>query len=282
MSNHFKRYIVADSKTRTIHVQQHYIIYTLKHDGIEDYLTYNKVLLDILQMDKLKPFRDEGRLRFNIRTNTSSTNIYLYDLAYACYTNQIRSDYFMEDIQAYYERKSFGCSSIDHADNNIRNNTALNLSMMSKTLNTAKGDIIATVKKPLRLNSIFVNDEYRVQLLFELDHNAAPLHNMIHAALTAKDIACNSMCSGYAALNFICKSASEYVECLRWLTTTTYDSAAPIRDKKGTWIKNGNECWCANIHNSLQVQTELLSMPTELFNVFSNKEEHNEEQGRII
>ena len=48
-----------ESNTRKIEIVDGKIIYTLKLDGVQDYLTYNQTLYEILCLDRLRPFRDE-------------------------------------------------------------------------------------------------------------------------------------------------------------------------------------------------------------------------------
>ncbi len=167
-----KNSLSMESGTRKITIKNGTITYKLKLDGVEDYLTYNPTLLSILKMDRLKPFRDEGRLRFKIRKNGTDINYYLYDLAFACYSGGVNCNSFIGDMQRYYANKSCQGLSIDHADNNIHNNTILNLSLMPKVENFRKSDIVAKVKQPIYLNSAYCNGQYRIQMLFELPSSA--------------------------------------------------------------------------------------------------------------
>lgn len=57
-----KKTISMNNATRIIEICNDKIIYTLKLDGVKDYLTYNKTLLTILKMDKLKPFYARTRV----------------------------------------------------------------------------------------------------------------------------------------------------------------------------------------------------------------------------
>ena len=259
--NTTKDTISTDSATRLIEIKGNKIIYTLKLDGIKDYLSYNKTLLDILKLDKLKPFRDCGRLRFKVRENKTDINIYLYDLAYACYSGQVNSEIFLKDIQKYYEHKAFNNLSIDHADNNVMNNTEYNLSSMDKNLNVRKGNIVSRVKEPIYLNSAYYEGKYRVQMLFITKSST---NSTIISRSLDKSVDCTN---GYCALHFLCDTPESYVDCLRWLTTQHYEWAKPLR-KDGNWIKNDNNCWCSKINNSLQAQMILSKLPTQIFQKF--------------
>lgn len=54
------------SKTRTIEIMGEEIVYTLACDGIKDYVTYDETLYRVLIQNRLHPFRDRGRLKFNV------------------------------------------------------------------------------------------------------------------------------------------------------------------------------------------------------------------------
>ena len=94
-----------ESNTRSISVVGDYIIYQLKIDGIADYLSYDETLYEILKLNKVLPFRDDGRLRFDVWKNNTRIKFYMYDLAFACYHGLIRVENFIEDLQAYYDNK---------------------------------------------------------------------------------------------------------------------------------------------------------------------------------
>lgn len=193
--------------------------------------------------------------------------MYLYDLAIASYGAQIHADTLLEDMQKYYEYKSANGLSVDHADNNIYNNTALNISLMSTTLNGRKATIVAQFKPPYYLNSAYCDGEYRVQLAFEVSPEylqkllACPNHK---TPITS---------GGYAAMHFICSDAESYVDCLKFLLDTTYE-----------WCKHGETprthnrenkdltYWAGKITHSLQAQKALAAMDRSLFQEYKCRE----------
>lgn len=250
-----------NNSTRIIEVHNNKIIYTLKLDGVKDYLTYNETLLTILKMDRLRPFRNNGRLSFNIRENGADTNMYLYDIAFACYSGQVESSSFICDMQRYYEQKAFRNLSIDHADNNLLNNTVYNLSLMDKALNSAKGAIVAKVKMPAYLNTAFYNNRYRLQILWAV--SADEIKNSI-GKLFNKNI---TDTAGLCAMHFICDDTDSFVECLRFVTSLKSEWALPLKNGKN-WIKNNNPCWCENINNSMHAQEVLSKMNESDFQIF--------------
>lgn len=250
-----------ESNTRSISIIDDKIIYQLKIDGVSDYLTYNETLYKILKLNKLRPFRDNGRLRFNVWENSSQIKFYLYDLAYACYKGLISFENFIKDIQAYYDNKAKHYLSIDHADNNPHNNTIYNLSTMERTLNTAKGSIVARIKEPIYLNSAYCDGKYRIQMLFEDKQNKmGKIVNRFTDKFT-------NFVGGQIAIHFVCDTPEKYVECLKWLINTNFEWAEPLKIA-GHWAKNNNNCWCLDINNSLHAQKHLSLLPDSLFQPF--------------
>lgn len=254
-----------ESKTRLIEVMDNNIIYTLKLDGVKDYLTLNGELLAIFKLNALKPFRDGGRLRFKVRKDGADVNFYLYDLAYACYEGIIKTESFLDDLQRYFEYKSSNSLSIDHADNNIHNNTMFNLSVMERRLNIIKGAVVSKVKEPVYLNSAYFDGKYRIQMLFHIDSdtvNATVVSHMKELGFF------KAHCSdGLAAIHFICDEAESYVNCLGWLTEQRYEWAKPLKEN-GKWVKNDGDCWCLNIHHSMRAQNHLSKMSEDIFQTF--------------
>ena len=253
---------IIESKTRKIEVCNNKIIYTLKIDNVKDYLTYTDDLFEILKNKKLKPFRDNGRLRFKYRYNGSDINFYLYDIAIACYYGKVNPDTFIQDMQNYYTYKSQHRLSIDHADNNIQNNTVHNISSMNLRTNIRKSDIISRVKEPIYLNSAYCNAKYRIQMLFKVNSNDT--NKVIFKRFTGVDTP-NS--GGICALHFICNTPEQYVDCLKWLTEQKYEWAEPLKSGRN-WNDNGNNCWCLNIDNSLHAQMILSHMNESEFQEF--------------
>lgn len=253
-----------ESKTRLIQLEKGLIKYTLKSDNVTDYLTYNKVLLEILMINRLKPFRTNGRLCLKIRHNKKDINIYLYDLAYACYSNKIRRDSYIEDIGGFYLYKKSHNLSIDHADNNLQNNTILNLSLMDLSLNASKGSLVSKVKYPVILNSIYLNNKYRVEILFFV------ASNMVNQILSRFSLNGIQSTGAIIKLRFLCETAEDYVDCLKSVTNGTYEWSAPLKEN-GKWIENNNPCLSANIDYSLYWQRNISQMPDSHFQIYRKK-----------
>ena len=88
----------TESNTRSIKLVDDKIIYRLKIDGVADYLTYNDTLYEILKLNRVIPFRNNGRLQFDVWQNNTRIKFYMYDLAFACYQGLISFDNFLEEI----------------------------------------------------------------------------------------------------------------------------------------------------------------------------------------
>lgn len=140
------------------------ILYTLVNDGITDILSYDENLFNILQLDALQPFRNEGRIEFGFsnRLYSGGEKFYIYDLALGCYQGRIREETFVEDLFGQREYKNRFKLSVDHADSNQRNNTRFNLSLMPDACNNTKRDITRRVRLPAKLLTCYFDGEYRI------------------------------------------------------------------------------------------------------------------------
>ena len=236
------------SAVRKIAIVDGYILYTLKADLGTDYFSDNAVLLDILTLDRLSPFRDDGRLRAKTRKNGTVINFYLYDIAYACYHGFIKSvDSWLDDMKKYIDKKNLQGMQIDHADNNIHNNTVYNLSLMPISFNQSKSNIVSRFKEPLYLNSAFVDNEYRVQIIW--------------------NTFVSNLGKGQVTMNLLCDNPECYVNLLKSLSTISPDWHHAIKDKRG-WEDNQNSCWSSEIRNSLKAQQHLANMGRAEFDFY--------------
>lgn len=254
---------ILENKTRCIDVIDKLVLFTLKLDGVTDYFTYSDMLVEVFTKVRLNPFRDEGRLRFRINENGAGINYYAYDIALACYYGYINgADSFILDMQKYTNIKRSNNLSVDHADNNIQNNTSYNLSLMRLRWNMKKNNLVTRIKEPLYLNTAYCDNKYRVQMLFKV--NSETMDRVILKRFVGNK---KDNTGGLCSLCFLCSSDNEYVECLKWLTTTKFEWAEPVRDSEH-WFNSDNKCWCANIRNSLYSQSVLAMMNESNFQQF--------------
>ena len=240
-----------------------YISITLKNGAGTDYFTYNEDFVRVLEEWHISPFRTNGRLQCDCWRDKycDAIRFYLYDLAYACYTGMLHADSLIVDLQCYYDWKTSRGLTIDHADNNVHNNTVLNLSPMPRGTNTAKSGIAARFLPPYYLNSAFYNGEYRVQIAYDVANEYTT--NML-SDIGLKGISVGG--NGRAAMHFLCDDAESYVSCLQGLWNSRYDWCNPENTPR-EYAKENNlaEYWAANIGHSLQAQKVLSMMEREQF-----------------
>lgn len=251
------------NKTRFIDIQDGRIVFTVFRDGVKDYADYDDTLYKILTLNRARPFRNNGRLKFNVRANGAEHTFYLYDLAMACYRGMVSPDTFLEDMQRYYDFKSSNGLSVDHADSNIHNNTRLNISLMDKGLNGGKNAIAARFKPPYYLNSAYCDGEYRVQLEFEVEQP------YLQEQLMRAGVSFAARSKGLAVMRFLCMDAESYVECLKMLVDSTYGWCNPEQTPRQHFKENEDvPYWAGDITNSFHAQRMLAAMDRAEFQVF--------------
>lgn len=251
------------NKTRFVNIEDGRIVFSVLRDGVKDYTDYDDTLYKILTMNQLRPFRHNGRLKFNVCADGLDHTFYLYDLAMACYRGIVKEDTFLEDLQRYYDYKSSNGLSIDHADNNIHNNTRLNISLMDKGLNGGKSTLAARFKPPYYLNSAYCDGEYRVQLEFEVEQP------YLQEQLIRAGVSFAARSRGLAVMRFICKDADSYVACLKMLVDTTYGWCNSEQTPRQHSRENKElPYWAGSIANSLHAQKTLAVMDRNMFQPF--------------
>lgn len=251
------------NNTRFVSIEDGRIVFTVLRDGVKDYADYDDTLYKILTLNRLRPYRNNGRLKFNVRAGGVDHQFYLYDLAIACYQGMVNLDSYLEDMQKYYDYKSSSGLSVDHADSNIHNNTRLNISLMEKGLNGGKNATVSRFKPPYYLNSAYCSGEYRVQLEFEVEQP------YLQQELIRAGVSLSVKSRGLAVMRFICKDAEGYVSCLKMLTDSTYGWCNPEQTPR----QHGNEnkdvpYWAGNITNSFRAQKMLATMDRAEFQAF--------------
>ena len=263
----------TSNKTRFVNIEDGRIAYTVLRDGVTDYADYEDTLYKILTLNQLRPFRNNGRLKFNVCVNRVDHTFYFYDLAMACYKGMVNLDTYLDDMQKYYDYKSSNGFDIDHADNNIHNNTQLNISLMESYLNRLKSTIVCRFKPPYYLNSAYCDGEYRVQLEFEVEQP------YLQEELMRAGVNIAVLSKGFAVMRFLCKDAESYVSCLKMLADSTYGWC----NSEQTPRQHSNEnkdtpYWAGAITNSFHAQKVLAVMDRNLFQVFPLQVEQNATQ----
>ena len=108
-----------------------------------------------------------------------------------------------------------GVLSVDHADNDRRNNTAFNLSLMDMQLNGQKFDVTAKFVPPYSITTAYCSKSYLVEFS-QIEDEAYLQWQLNRNGVNSIRIASN----GIAVLRFICDSPESYVELLRNLYET--------------------------------------------------------------
>lgn len=258
-----------ESKTRKIEVVNDKIIYTLKLDNGCDYLSYDETLYNILCMNKLIPFRDCDRLRFKIHQHGTVLNLYLYDLAMACYMGRVTQNTVISDMRNFYDYKSRLCLEVDHLDNHTSNNTRFNLSLMPRSCNRSKHDITARVQIPSMLICCYMDGKYYVHyerrdmlpkiilgdMNVLLEKCRIPMMSNIETVTTSQD--------------FCCIDAESLLSCLNEIIdrNITYKGVKIIPQMRNgrKWITPKNRCYLDNIETAIKAQEILAQRDKSLF-----------------
>lgn len=266
-----------ESNTRRIRIEPEqnpkYIIFTRKIGGVaeavDEYMTYHPELQNILMLDCLKPYRNNGYLKFKVYDGESETVFTIYDLALGCYTGRIHYQTYLSDLQAFLAEKNAYDLVIDHADSNFYNHTVYNLSLMARQENSQKGGIVAQFKVPARVSVAYVDAKYRVfvgNTMADLSRLQAMVNSII-GALFGRCIRFESVCDTRQL--FICEDANSLIRCLRFIAEHTVEGCEIVRLDRGTPKQDG-ECWYMDIHKSIAEQERLAAMNPECFDAFDS------------
>ncbi len=263
-----------ESNTRKIDIRGILIVYTLKCDGVQDYFTYNETLLSILKLDRLKPFRDDGRLRIKIRHNGSDVGMYMYDVAIACYLGKINVNTFLDDMQKFIEYKSRLDLTVDHADGHIRNNTKYNLSLMGRTPNLAKSDITARFTIPTLVVTAYVNERYRIYY-----EQREVVFDRVIADINVKlDNAGMPLIAGSPVMSIsrkcICSTPEDFVEHLKQIANggiyyRGLEMVSPLKTSRG-WKQPKGGCFLDDILHSIRFQEIIAGMNEDEFDIYTS------------
>lgn len=270
-----KTTISMESNTRKIQFEPEgnpkYIIFTRKTgkvlEPVREYLTYHPELAKILMLDCLKPYRNNGYLKFIINVDGSETRFTIYDLALGCYMGRIHYQTYLSDIQDFMDEKTYYSLVIDHADNIIHNHTIYNLSLMTAQENKQKSDIVCKFKMPARVSVAYVDEKYRVFIGNSMN-DTSRLESMVNCltkGLLGAEIKFESGCD--ARQYFICENAESLIQCLRFVSEHIVIGCEPIKTKKGTW-KKGGECLYMDIRKSITEQERISALDEGCFDVF--------------
>lgn len=231
-----------EKKTHTILVNREagYIRYISLKTNMMDWYSYDEELLAVLT-DKVSTDyeRRTGRTRFEVRNSGTVEHIRAHDLALGCYMGRIKAASFLSDWKSFVDWKRGVGLTVDHIDGNGNNLTRWNLSLMARRTNVRKYDTVRRIRLPNAINAAFVGGRYRVEFLSCLNgkNTDGPL----------------------AALRFICDSAEDFTERLRWLTECRFTWTVPIKED-GKWVQSDGEYLYRDTDFSIWKQESLAMM----------------------
>lgn len=236
-----------EKKTHTILVNREagYIRYISLKTNMMDWYSYDEELLAVLT-DKVCTDIDRhtGRTRFAVWNGENCEHVRAHDLALGCYMGRIKADSFLQDWREFVRWKHENGLTVDHIDGNGNNLTRWNLSLMTKGTNRRKYDTVRRIRLPNAVNAAFVDGRYRVEFLSCLDgkNTDGPL----------------------ASLRFICDSAEDFTERLRWLTECRFTWTVPIKEG-GKWVQSDGEYLYRDADFSIWKQESLAMMDESAF-----------------
>ncbi len=254
-----------------IEMDRGYIVTSTKNTGTKDYFSENQTFLNVLQ-EYLPTFDDsiDGRVRLAVWLPEEQRlqKYLIYDLAYACYAGIVQSDSFLEDMAQFVRWKEQHGMTVDHADNNPHNNTTMNLSLMKRELNAQKSSIVARFVKPYAILTAYCSEEYRISMRTVVDPEFIKANfSMITipevGRITPRFFVCE------ATQNMLCKSAEDYVACLRQLYDTRFSWCCPNSTPRSNLKENiSADYYASDIQKSLFAQEKLLQAKSTDFDLF--------------
>lgn len=282
---------MAHMKTRTKNyelipdgvIRAEAIAVKLNNGAGTDYISPNEELLKIFACDEWQiSMYNHGdrciRCECWKEKRNDAIKFLLHDLAYGCYTGQIHAETLIEDITRFQDWKNKRDLTIDHADSNTRNHTALNISLMPRSLNNSKKEVVALFVPPYYLNSAYCNGEYRVQMMYHTTRQDEKGYSNLQATL-GKQLARYgfSICDDTdepteAALHYLCEDAESYVACLRWLYDTRVSWCNPEHSPRThSKVNQDIDYWAGDIKHSLHAEKVLSLMERSKFEPYQRK-----------
>lgn len=246
-----------------------------------DYISPNEELLKIFACDEWQISMENHEDRcirckcwgngHDARRKDSVTFL-LHNLAYGCYTGQIHAETLIEDITRFQSWKNTRGLTIDHADSNTRNHTALNISLMPRSLNNSKKEVVALFVPPYYLNSIYYDGEYRVQMMYYTTRQDEKGYSNLQATLGKLLPPAEDRKFVQAGRHYLCKDAESYVACLRELYDTHVSWCNPEHTPRThSKVKQDVDYWAGDIKHSLHAEKVLSLMPSSDFEPYPVK-----------
>lgn len=271
-----------DNAHKRITHDDEYIRLELFTSGIVEYFTYSSGLYELLTHRGLI-YSDDGH--GSIKVTARGVRLgRIYHIAYAYYTGLIAENSTTEEIHMAVSWLTANDMTIDHADNNHSNNTAMNLSRMPNTLNRSKADIVTHFTPPdYTVVSIYMDGAYYIELSSRtafrpaqemremLERGKWPekmeeftmLHNIssyIEACLDLIGYPAPTTTTHYGMSTIFrkCNTPEAYVEQLKDFASSTYSWTSTEATPQEEWRQNkGSYYWASNASLSLAAQKKL-------------------------
>lgn len=248
---------VSRSKSRIVEIIGNEIVYTRRRDGIKDYATYNETLYNILTRGRLNPTRSDGRLKFVI-WNKCERSFYFHDLVLACELGYITdAEDFRTGLNDFIQYKSINEKTVDHADSNIHNNTFLNLSLISRSLNARKSDIVKRFKHPYNLSIAYCAGEYRLIIVIPTVVKITTPRGTSYGLVPTET-------------KLMCSNPEDLVSCLNELYTARYEWS-PIMESPKEYLTKAPTTphWTEDTLLAITQQKDIARMELSNFNHYN-------------
>ena len=157
--------------------------------------------------------------------------------------------------------------SIDHADSNIYNNTIYNLSIMERVTNARKGSITSRVKLPNSLVVAYVDGSYRVEFQSKVKVADSVIALLQGACPNIEGIQRSGI---QCYIRFLCNTAEDLADCLRYITMLNIEGCDPVRDGRN-WLNQDNNAYSKDTKAGILQQERLAALPVELFQKWNNR-----------
>lgn len=263
-----------DDGIRKVEVLGDTMKYTLVRHNRTEYFSNDDILFDILTRKGVSPNLWDGRGRIKYHGNNGC---YLYDLACARYEGYIDSMETLDSgLREYFERKDIDDLQVDHANNNRRINTRENLSLLPRSINSRKKDIVTKFRGLDDLYIAHCNDEYRIKLASLLPSEC------LYRSVDGQRI--KGAVSGRITLSipkniligatqfYLCKTPEDLLDCLKSLQHIRYPGM-PEKMTLYTRYKDNKDAdyWGQDCEAAIEIQRELVLADADLFHVWPIK-----------
>lgn len=163
-----------DTINRSIRREGDRIHLYLKNSKVETICNNEPELYKILLDPRISWTFDEGwgiKGTVRLRGKGETFTFFLHQLVIAWRENGARRDNYVTKIQSLQTKWDAAGKNIDHLNNDVYNNMDWNLSVMSKSVNSAKGTLFIKVKDPYFLFGVYDHNENLYKFVYGNGHD---------------------------------------------------------------------------------------------------------------